>query len=265
MKDRKQIILEILKNSGPLHKGTLIERVQNVTGEGYPVPSCSRHLRELQDDLLIKAELLGNKNLYSLQAHPYDIEGAMILENMGGKIFTSRPLYPFSPRIEKGTKFIFSERYYFFIEFNSKRICLSIEKDALPFCIHVSRKEHDDEEKIFKWLGQRAIIVKLPVGKLSSFKQEEGTGHILIQFNKSKVTISELKATNKPSILIIPNFSFELYLKKFSLVSSSTVKNKKYETSVIPIFKSELQDNEEKEISLPLFLQLSEDCNVAVF
>lgn len=262
--DRKQIILKIILENGPLKSKEIFEEATKRISD-YNDQMIYRDLKDLRDNNLVTSR----NNFYSSKSkhnpHYGIIEGSHFLDNLGGKISCRINLNAFKPKIENQKLSLSKERAYFIIEFNSQRVYLSIDMGAIPFRIHISRKMNEDENYIFNTHGDRTIVVKLPIGRLSAYRDEEKSGHVLISFGAESFEVIDLGSTNKPSIIKIPELDHDLFLKDHSLVSSRTINRNHYSHHFIPLVKTQIQNYQSLSIKEPCVLNLTDDCIIAIF
>ncbi len=267
----KESIVAILKLSGPLPGSTLKERVLNelqITDEQYPKSTFLKHIEQLVDEAKINFNKLDNKRVYFVEEFKHPIQGGLLLENIGGKIFAPGMLLPFDIKIDRAMKEVRDRnKFHLFFEFNSTNICFSIHKDAIPFNIHISRNKNEKiSDFVVKNFGSRTVVLELPVSTISSLKPDSLTGHLLVKFLSLKeVSIADLEATNPAELIEINGLSLETFSREISIISNATVRNDMDSRSASIIGRKQLQKREVKNLSLPTMIQMSIDSSLAIF
>jgi len=232
MSKHKEAICEVLKKSGPLQGSFLKERVLaflNLEDKDYPKSTYLNHLVQLVDEFKIQFEVIDNKRVYSYKNFEHNVPGGLIIENLGGRIHIPSVLKAFHPKISQGASALdYKNEIHFYFEFNSTNICLSIHKDSIPIKLHISRftKSSQIYGEIIELFGTRTITLELPINKISSFKNEEKSGQILIEINElNEVKINNLKATNDSSVLTIENLTVDSFFNNISQSRMQTIHN----------------------------------------
>jgi len=267
----KEAILEVLKKSGPLQGSALKERTTarlHIENDSYPKSTYLHHLEQLIDELKIEFKVEDNKRIYFIKNFEHDVPGGLILENLEGRITSPKILKAFNPRIAQGiissTK---PDDFQFYFEFNSTNICLSIHKDAVPFKLHISRKtDKDINTEVVNQFGSRTITLELPIAKISSHKNKDHSGHLLLEISDSKkMTILELGATNPASVLKIKNLTPEFYFKELTLLGAKTVHNDWVEKNKEIFEKNTLKNDSKIETVTTAVIMLTGESSLFVF
>jgi hypothetical protein len=267
----KERILEILKQSGPLQASVLKERILSdlyISEEDYPKSTYQRHLSELCYEAKITYKEEDNKRTYFVENFSHPVQGGLLIEKLGGRITAPGPLCAFTPQLDNAHKEQRDpEKFHLIFEFNSIHLCFSIYKEALPFNLHISRfKDEKISEKVLKAFGSRTIVLELPVKTLSSFKDEEGSGHAVLQFQSStEVTVKELNATNPVEWLSMKDMDLAKYSKGIYLSSTATVRNEVDDRFKNILSRTKFKKNESKNLKIPIVLQMSSDSFVSIF
>jgi hypothetical protein len=212
-KKQKEAILLILQKSGPLSTASIKERVLEKLGEDdseYPRSTFLNHLNQLVDDLKIQFRIQDNKRIYYIENYTHPVSGGLIIEGYNGRIHVPKVLNSFSPIVSHSLQAEI-EKYKMSFNFllDGTMFSLSIDRDAYPFNLHLSRKTSATliHEEVVKKFGPRTIVLELIYTKLSSFKDDTHTGHCLISVNsQDTVEIKDLNATNPCEVIeISPN------------------------------------------------------------
>lgn len=266
----KEAIIEILKKSGQLNTASLKERVcakLHILDSDYPKSTYLNHLQALEDEMKISSKTEDNKKICFVKSFEHEVHGGLILENLEGRITVPVHLKASLPRIAQGIGQSKPSEFHFYFEFNSTNICLSVDKDALPFKIHISRKtDKAISDEVIKQYGSRTITLELPIAKISSHKGPEHSGHLLLEITeKGLVVISDLGATNPASVLKIQNLTPELFFRELSSTALKTVHSDWVEKTQAVLEKIPLTKNSKKENNVPAVIMLTSDSSLFVF
>jgi hypothetical protein len=270
--DKKIIIREILKSSGPLASTFLKERVVKrlgISDEDYAKSTFHKHLQDMCDQDIIKFKEDSGKRIYYVEESKHNVQGGLLVDKYNGRINVPDVLAPFDVRIDewmKPDKSINDITIHF--EFNSTLITFSIHKYALPFKLHISRKNliQDISESIKKLHGARVVTLELPVAKMSSFKMDQISGQLLLSFNEEgEVSVLNLSSVSKNAILRIKDLNYSNYFEITSKVGVNTLHTTWGNSSTLKIEGHDLNINEEQNVRLPLVISASSDCKIVIF
>lgn len=203
-KHKKQtMIKDILKSAGVLDSASLKERVcarSNILVDDYPKATYMKHLKELVESEEVLVQQIDGKYVYSVESDGSDILGNRYIHNRGGKISVPKLVRVAGVSVNEGVASNHSQREVIIsFELNHVLISLTVNKDAFPFCLHISRisQSPDKQNIIQEAFGQRVIHLEVPVGKISGFKDKEHSGHLIIKFlNEKEVELVDLGSTN---------------------------------------------------------------------
>lgn len=271
MSKHKEAICEVLKKSGPLQGSFLKERVLaflNLEDKDYPKSTYLNHLVQLVDEFKIQFEVIDNKRVYSYKNFEHDVPGGLIIENLGGRIHIPNVLKAFHPKVTQGTTALENKNeIHFYFEFNSTNICLSIHKDSIPIKLHISRISnsksiHEDVINIF---GSRVITLELPINKISSFKNIQNSGQLLLAlFENNKIQMSDLGATNASTVIKVKNLTTDLFLNEFEIKQWQTIHNDWLSKKEKELEKIEISKNKLVSTKKPAYIILSSDSSLFI-
>jgi hypothetical protein len=273
LKDKQQLLIkEIVKSAGTLDSAAIKERVcakLGISMDEYAKPTYLRHLKELVDTSELQIESRDGKNLYSVEADGTEIQGSKYVLNRGGKINVPKIVSVAGVSIKEGSINSSEREISIFFEMNYTLLCLNVSRDAFPFKLHLSRvKEVKEKQEILKTVhGQRTIFLEVPVTKVSAFKDETQTGHLIIEFlNENEIEIKDLGSTNGSSVQgITPGMRDEL-LNEAHLLGKQTVQTNgtTHDKTVITKPALPLEKFKTSKVRLPAIVSCSSDFRVLV-
>lgn len=217
---RIQILMDVLSRWGRLDKNQIAEHVGRVLDEDFETEAFNRAiLRDLAD--LVKNHRVEveyftrdgalledydpdiHKNVFCqwfIPGSEGQVSGSGHIKSLNG--------YFYAPKVIRNDLSIISgntqadPRYrHLYFQIGSAFLCIKASFQAFPFSVVLSRT-HGSVEKVEldilrQKFGLRGCILKVPFPKLSSFKDEEKPGHLLIEFlNETKISLTDFKTTN---------------------------------------------------------------------
>lgn len=266
--DKKSLLVEILKGSGPLAGTFLKERALKRLGlndEDYPKSTFLKHLQDLVNEKTIKYREEEGKRIYYLESSDAEIQGGLLISKHNGRISVPKILQIFDVRIDEWvrTKKVEGD-FNILLQFNSIVLTLNINKDAVPFKIHVSRKHYieDISSKIREELGERTIVLELPVTKMSSFKGQAQSGQLIISFLENNlVEVTNLSHTN-PTQKLDNSYSYDDIFNLLRPIMNQTIHTSWLSESTLNIVEL---DHASKEKLPAAFVAGSKDCSLIIF
>jgi len=188
------------------------------------------------------------------------IMGEGLLHNIDASIW-SPAIFNNSISIHKGTSEPSVRTRHIYLCIGSNFLCLkvSLEESTVPISFHFSRTNDDIttfEIKDIEELTKRIVIIKIPVGGLSSYKDKEHLGHLLITLpNEKEVELKDLKSSNGTSVYKISMKDAERLRLNGELLGEKTVSESWNTLSVESFKKIDLVPMKKETFPTPLVIQ----------
>lgn len=263
-------IVEILKISGPLPAIALKQRVlarMSLQEDAYPKSTFQDHLVKLYDEQKIDFKTEDNKRIYFVHKYEHPVPGGLLLENANGRINVPPHLLSFNVQITKDiNREIIKNNYFFIIEFHNERFCLSINKSAVPFNIHISRKKFERPifENITNNFGKRTITLELPVFSLSSYK-DGLSGHAIVSFNEKEFSLTDLGTRNGSFVLNNKSLTLNSFLEMPGIGRTDETIDSEYIKKNEVGSMDKLETGKEHKLAVPQIIMLANEFRLAIF
>jgi hypothetical protein len=165
--------------------------------------------------------------------------------------------------VEQSLANLSSDYFHMLFSIGNEVLRLSLKKDDAPFNLIFSRLhgEISNEEAltIKELVGERHAILKIPLVKLSSYKNKLSAGHGVIKFDgeKNSLEVQDLNSTNGTYIQkLTPSFS-EGLLPKISMLGKKTSRLTWDEILTTQHEPEKIEGVTKKKIQLPCIVYLS--------
>lgn len=217
--ERIQAIQEILSRWGKLDKNSIDQRLASKFSEELTSAlkrAIYRDLEALVNQGRLNVEYYDSEGIliedYDSKIHKNTTckwavvgqENQIIGEKYLNEVFSS--LY--CPSVlrddislhDGGVDTTFKTRHLFFV-INGKFLCLKVNLEAVPVKLIVSRNKEvlnfkKDQDAFVEKFGKRAIHLRVPFNKISSFDGDKKLGHIELSINEDNIELNDLNSAN---------------------------------------------------------------------
>ncbi|MCK5883751.1 MAG: hypothetical protein KAG61_08685 [Bacteriovoracaceae bacterium] len=271
----KSAIKDLVSRRGKVEKNSLIRGVCQILGidqEEYNEKTFYRHMKELVDagELSVEKDELTKKNYWFIYgAEAKNIPNSGLIEEHNGAVYFS-PLIAREASVGRGVQsHNNTNEIHVYFNINHDFLCLRINRDAVPFKLHLARKADGPMsnviEKVNESFGKRTSLLHLPIARLSSIKDTGDTGHACLEFGMDGVKITDLSSTNGSLASRISHQEAHQLLKDGDLIGKSTINEEWFKTGAGSIKLDKIKSKSSLDFDYPVLAQFSSDFKVLIY
>lgn len=284
---RMQVIKDIMTSWGTIDKKTLTEKVCRAFD--CDEKEISRAIYRDLEELVISGE--ANVTYYTRDGALIDdfdadvhknffckwtlinaetkIIGINLLYSIDTAIWCP-PIFNHSLSIHKGSVEPSLRTRHIYLCIGTNFICLkvSLEDTTLPISFHFSRKNNDittQEIKDIETFSKRIVMLKIPIGGLTSYKDSDHLGHFVMTLkNKNDIELMDLNSSNGTTVYKLAMKDADRLRVNGELLGEKTVSESWNTLSVESFKKIDLKPNKKETFPTPLIVQCCEGFRVLV-